>query len=310
VRSTQLESLLCFQHDILSRRQALSFFSADAIRHRLQTRRWLPVHRGVYLTVRGKMSWEQQRWVALLAAAPDPRAGTAFVAGVAALHLWGMRGLRCEQTDLLLPIGRTLARPPQWAIVHRTTHLPPTDVDERGRMPCTTPARSVVDAAQWARSDRQARTLLAMAFQQQIVTLAEVGKVLGRLPKARRADLIAATAVDADGGAHSLGELDFLALSRAAGLPEPTLQKRRRDAGGRTRYLDVLYEPYGVHVEIDGAHHVDVRQAWADMRRQNDLWIKGERVLRFPAWLVRERPDEIIAQVRAALIAAGWRPER
>jgi len=39
-----------------------------------------------------------------------------------------------------------------------------------------------------------------------------------------------------------------------------------------------------------------------EQRRQNDLWIKGARVLRFPAWLVREHPDQVIAQVRAALV--------
>ena len=44
------------------------------------------------------------------------------------------------------------------------------------------------------------------------------------------------------------------------------------------------------------------------MRRQNELWIPGDRVLRFPAWVVRERPSDVLAQVRAALIAAGWQP--
>jgi hypothetical protein len=42
------------------------------------------------------------------------------------------------------------------------------------------------------------------------------------------------------------------------------------------------------------------------MKRQNDLWVAGDRVLRFPAWLVRRRPAEVAAQVRAALVAAGW----
>jgi hypothetical protein len=87
------------------------------------------------------MSWEQRRWVALLAAAPDPRAGVAFVAGTAALRLWGLRGLAGEEIDLLRPAGRTLARPPRGVVVHRTTHLLPADVDECGRMPCTSPGR-------------------------------------------------------------------------------------------------------------------------------------------------------------------------
>jgi very-short-patch-repair endonuclease len=63
-----------------------------------------------------------------------------------------------------------------------------------------------------------------------------------------------------------------------------------------------------VHVEIDGEQHVESRARWADMRRQNDLWISGDRVLRFPAWVVRRHPAEVAEQVRAALEAAGWRP--
>jgi very-short-patch-repair endonuclease len=59
-------------------------------------------------------------------------------------------------------------------------------------------------------------------------------------------------------------------------------------------------------VEIDGSWHTDADAWWADMRRQNELWIAGDRVLRFPAWLVRQRPARVAAQVRAALMAAGW----
>ncbi|MFI0794133.1 hypothetical protein ACH4OY_15825 [Micromonospora rubida] len=63
-----------------------------------------------------------------------------------------------------------------------------------------------------------------------------------------------------------------------------------------------------MHVEIDGAHHMDVREWAADMRRQNDVWTAGDRILRFPAWLVRARPDEVAATLRRALLAAGWHP--
>jgi very-short-patch-repair endonuclease len=62
----------------------------------------------------------------------------------------------------------------------------------------------------------------------------------------------------------------------------------------------------GVLVEIDGGQHVEVRHAWADMRRQNEIWIAGDRVLRFPAWAVRHDGETVMQQVRAALHAAGW----
>ncbi|WP_416901529.1 endonuclease domain-containing protein [Micromonospora echinospora] len=126
------------------------------------------------------------------------------------------------------------------------------------------------------------------------------------MPRARRRRLILRTADDAAGGAHSLAELDFLSLVRRGGLPEPTRQKVRYDAAGRRRYLDVYFDRWRLHVEIDGGQHLDPRTAWTDMRRQNDLWIEGDRILRFPAWVVRNAPDEVLAQLRAALTAAGW----
>lgn len=126
------------------------------------------------------------------------------------------------------------------------------------------------------------------------------------MPRVRRRRLILSTATDAAGGAHSLGELDLLGLVRRAGLPEPSRQVVRRDSAGRRRYLDAYFEQWRVHVEVDGGQHLDPAHAWADMRRQNDLWVEGDRVLRFPAWVLRARPEEVIAQLRAALRAAGW----
>lgn len=70
----------------------------------------------------------------------------------------------------------------------------------------------------------------------------------------------------------------------------------------------MYHQQWGVHVEIDGNQHTDPRAYWADTKRQNEVWISGDRVLRFPTWLIRRRPDEVAAQIRAAVTAAGWRP--
>jgi hypothetical protein len=51
---------------------------------------------------------------------------------------------------------------------------------------------------------------------------------------------------------------------------------------------------------------MDVRHWAADMQRQNEVWIAGDRILRFPAWLIRARPAEVAAQLRAGLVAAGY----
>jgi hypothetical protein len=260
----------------------------------------------VYVTHSGPISREQRRWVAVLAAGSGRRA---LLGGLSALEHVGFRWRHAGGVHVLLPAARQEHNPPPGVVVHRTSHLPAGDVHRAALPPCTMPPRSVVDAAQWAPTDDRAREVVAAAFQQGLVIGTEIDDVLARMPRARRRALIAATARDAAAGAHSLPELDFLGLCRRGGLPEPTRQVVRTDGRGGRRYLDALFEEWKVQVEIDGAQHTDAGHWWADMRRQNDLWISGLRVLRFPAWVVRERPDEVIAQVRAALIAAGWRPD-
>jgi hypothetical protein len=170
------------------------------------------------------------------------------------------------------------------------------------------PARSVVDAAQWAGTDDDAVAIVAACFQQRLVTGDEIAGALARAPVARRRRLIVAAANDAAGGSHSLPEVEFLRGCRRAGLPEPSRQVMRTDAAGRKRYLDALFEEFGVHVEVDGRQHTDVRHWWADMRRQNELGTAGYRLLRFPSYVIRTKPDEWVPQLRAALMAGGWRP--
>jgi very-short-patch-repair endonuclease len=175
-----------------------------------------------------------------------------------------------------------------------------------GNPPGTMPARSLIDAAQWATRDDQARAIIAAGFQQRLICADDITPVLTHMPRAHRRALITEAVADGSAGAHSLPEAEFLRLCRRARLPTPVLQHRRDDAAGHPRYLDAYFADYRVHVEIDGRQHTDVRQWWDDMHRQNDLWIAGDRVLRFPAWTIRHHTDEVRAQLTAALRSAGW----
>ncbi|WP_405102652.1 DUF559 domain-containing protein [Micromonospora sp. NBC_01412] len=297
----ELTWLLFRQEEVISLRQALRHLSRKAIRHRVDTHRWRQVHRAVFVAHNGPVSAEQLRWIAVLAAGP-----TAVLGGLTAAQAGGLRGFPGRPIHLMLPATSRRDPLPQGVSAHRTACLPDEDVLAVGQPRRTMPARSIVDAAGWAGSDEEARAVIAAGFQQRLVGGDEVHRVLDRLPRVRRRRLILATATDATGGAHSLAELGFLGLVRRAGLPEPTRQLVRYDSTGRRRYLDAYFEQWQVHVEIDGGQHLDPRQAWADMRRQNALWVDGDRVLRFPSWAVRAHPEEVIAQLRAALRAAGW----
>ncbi|MFF5175523.1 endonuclease domain-containing protein [Micromonospora sp. NPDC000089] len=307
--ATGLDWLLFTQSGVLSWTQATEELTPGQVRHLVASGRWHRVSRGVLRAgPDGPYDREQQCWVAVLAAGPG-----ALLAGLAAAQAGGLRaGRRDDPLDVLVPHERRAAellrRLPLGmpaVRVRRSHHL--SEVDRQlGRPGRTTMARSLVDAAQWARSDDQAQEILAAGCQQRWVTPAEVVEVLDRLPRVRRRQLIGQTLRDIAGGAEALSEIDLVRLCRRHRLPTPELQERRRDADGRVRYLDAYWKEWGLHVEVDGAHHMDVRQWAADLRRQNRIWISGDRILRFTAFDVRRRPAEVVEQLRAALTAAGW----
>ena len=299
----ELTWLLFRQDDVITWWQARQFLSEAALRHRVRSGRWRQVHERTYVTHTGPLGRRQRLWIAVLAGGPG-----AMIAGGTALGEYGLRRYQGSGIHLLLPARRRPRDLPSGVVAHRTSVLAAADIHQAGAPPRTMPARSVVDAAQWAGSDDFACAIVAAAFQRGLVTAAEIDAVLARLSRARRRAVIAAATEDAAGGAHSLAEVRYARLNRRYGLPEPARQQVRLDRAGRRRYLDVYYDEWQIHVEIDGGQHDDPLHQWADMKRQNEIWIPGDRILRFPAFLLRRRPDEVFAQVRRALMAAGWRP--
>jgi very-short-patch-repair endonuclease len=300
-----LELVLFKQSQVVSRRQALRFLSEPAVRHRLESGSWRVAERGVYVTHTGPVTHEQRLMIASLAAGAGR---PALLGGLSALSMMGFRGWRSDGVQILLPWRCRDLNPPPWIEVHRSRRLSSDEVKSIARPPHTLEVRSLIDAAQWARTDDEAAEIVAAGYQQRLVIGDEIAQALQRRPVVRRRRLILETATDAAGGSHSLPEVEFLRGCRRNRLPLPTRQAVRKDAAGRNRYLDAYFEEYGVHVEIDGGQHIDIRQWWSDMRRQNELWVTGDRVLRFPAFVVRRRPAEWVPQVRAALIAGGWSP--
>ena len=87
--------------------------------------------------------------------------------------------------------------------------------------------------------------------------------------------------VDAGDGVLSLLEYRYVhRVERPHGLPAARRQARIRQRTGN-RYLDNLYEEYGVCVELDGtaAHPAD--EQWRDKRRDNANAVRGIVTLRF-----------------------------
>jgi very-short-patch-repair endonuclease len=88
-----------------------------------------------------------------------------------------------------------------------------------------------------------------------------------------------------------------------AAFPDAAIRQQVRvESSGRRRYLDVEVECADgrrLAIEIDGGLHLAPQRWWDDQRRHNEVVISGRPVLRFPTVVVRHRPDEMVAQVRA-----------
>jgi very-short-patch-repair endonuclease len=297
-----LERLLRQQDHVLTTWQALRHLSVKALRHRVESGRWQRPHRGLFVAHNGAVTALQRDWLSVLSVGAD-RLHDVGLGGLSALRQWGLRGVAATGTHVVTTRRvRSLAG----VHVHRLSAAPDLVSPHVRRPAVTLPGVSLIDAAAWARSDNEARMIIATCFQQGIVALADVMRAADARPAARRRALSLRTARDCAGGSHSVGELDFLDLCRRFHLPEPARQVARRDRMGRLRYLDAVFEPWRVVVEIDGAHHLNVAQMWDDAGRANELELDGYVVLRYPAWAVKTRAEQIAAEIRAALRRAGW----
>ncbi|SDT78657.1 endonuclease domain-containing protein [Actinoplanes derwentensis] len=295
------------QSGILTTPQAVELLGRGIVRGHVRAGRWRSICRGIVMTSNGSLSPPQHLWVALLAAGPE-----AVLSGTTALTEAGVRGIRTGALRILVPADRKVSlcfpvMPGEMPSVRVTrTRVLPGEHRQAGSPPRVTTARALVDAAVWAQSGDAARTIIAMTFQQRKVLPEEVFEVLAMRRRLPRAKLIEQTVLDMAGGSLSLSEIDFKELCRSNRIPAPDRQVRRRDAAGRMRFLDVYWQKWRVHAEVDGSHHMETRHWIDDMLRQNQLWIAGDRLLRFPAGLVRSRPELVAGQLRAALEAAGW----
>jgi very-short-patch-repair endonuclease len=163
----------------------------------------------------------------------------------------------------------------------------PTRIPPRTRI-----ARSLIDMAAGAGSDRLARAALLAGVQQRLVTVDGLTQALPSRGPCRRHGLIAETLVDAAGGIHSVPEREFSSLIRRRGLATPGRQRVLRRADGRY-YLDADWETYSVAAEVHGSHHRIGLQWDDDLDRHNDITADGRRVLHFSSYAVRHRADRV-----------------
>ena len=223
--------------------------------------------------------------------------------GASALIGSGLQHFTVDRIRVSVPRGARVRRV-RGLDIRQTRRWSADDLAATG-VPRTRPAVAAVRAALWARTDKQAALVLTMTVQQGLATAEAIGIEMLRIRRARRRAFAHAVILDLIGGVRSLGELEVARECRRRGLPEPTRQVVRRTPGG-TYYLDLIWEQWGVVVEVDGIHHSWAQQVVGDALRQNAITLTDARVLRLPLLGLRVEPDAFFAQIEAALVAAGW----
>ncbi|MGQ0575307.1 MAG: endonuclease domain-containing protein [Pseudonocardia sp.] len=287
-----IHTLLVRQAGVVSRAQAISAgLSADAVDHRLRTRRWRPLHPGVYLAAGHRLDDEARVRAALLWAGEG-----AALSGVAAAWWHGMGPGAPAVVGIIVPRRR---RPrPRRGVRVRRRDVPGVDLTRRRGIALTAPALTALDAA--VELGSRGGELLDRALQRTVPfpqVYAAYCRNLGAHGSATAARLLVAAA---DGSA-SVAERLLVRLLRDAGVGG-----WRCGVAASGFVLDVAFPAARLAVEVDGwAWHMDASRAQADKRRQNVLVANGWTILRYTWHDLVQRPREVVAEIRAAVADTG-----
>lgn len=297
-RIRRLLALAETQSWVVSRRQAYGLgVSRGQVRAQLRARRWQRIGGQSLVLHTGPLDARARLWAAVFEGGPR-----AQLDGASALIAAGLEQYREDRIRVSVPRGARVYRS-RGLDVRQTRRWDTDDLVPAG-IPRTRPAVAAVRGALWARSDKQAALLLTMTVQQGLCTAEQLGVEMLRIRRDRRRVMAHQVILDLIGGVRSLGELEFAEECRKRGLPEPTRQVVRRGRNG-LYYLDVVWERWGVVVEIDGIHHSWANQQIGDAVRHNDVALKGSIVLRLPLLGMRVEPEVFFEQIEAALTEGG-----
>jgi Protein of unknown function (DUF559) len=196
-------------------------------------------------------------------------------------------------------------------VIHESLAMDLADPRRRWGVPVTGPARTFLDIAAVADDESVVLRALDEVRRLRHATWAELWAALLRHAARGRPGIVRARAalhkrVGRRGPDTEFARL-FLQLLEAAGLPEPVSEHTVYVAGHRYR-IDCAYPGPLVAIELDGRGHEEPWQARSDARRDARLEAAGWTVHHYSWPWFCAAPDEVVADVRAALAARGALP--
>jgi hypothetical protein len=306
VRSVEAEwaILLSAQERVFSVDQARALGWKDhELRWKVDSGRWQRVYRGVYATFPDPPSRSARLWALVLLIGE-----TAVLSHQTAAELHGFAPGSGGQIHVTVPAGKN---PTRWhglrgVVIHRSVNVQ-ADPQPWFRLPRTPAAQTVLDLIESARDLDDAYAWISRAVTTKAVTADMVAQALKQRKKASARAWLEDALTDVTDGVHFPLERRWVRdVERAHGLPTATRQARRSGADGM-RFLDNLYRPYGLSVELDGAAFHAPEERDADYYRDNETSISLDaRVLRYGFRQVANHPCVPAAQFARALIKHGW----
>jgi hypothetical protein len=271
-------------------------YTLSAIKRRALAGRLHRLYRGVYAVGHKRLSRKGRWMAAVLACGPD-----AVLSHRVAIALWELRPPPSGVIDVTVP-GRS--RKGQKGIrVHNVRTLHDDDRALVDGIPVTSVHRTLLDYAEVAPA-QQLRLAIEASERRELFDLKAIDRLLARSPGRRGRAALAGALTEMRGRvARTESELEraFLALIRAAGIPEPIAQAQV--AGYR---VDLFWPgPRPLVVELDSyEYHKSRAKFESDRRRDAKLQLAIDcRVVRLTWMRLEQEAQELIAEVRGFLSA-------
>ena len=294
---------LHLQAGVIARFQALGAGLSDAdIRRMLRRREWARVHPGVYVDHTGPLPWLQRAWAGVLVAWP------AALSHESALH--AVRRVsrpdpsRHEPIQIAVDRQRAL-RAPRGVVAHRLSHFDDV-VSGHTHPPRVRLEHAALDVAAEAPDEQAAVVTLADLVQARHTTADRLLAALAARPRIARRPLLVTVLGDVAAGTCSLLEHDFLTrVERAHGLPRAQRQVHESRRGSVFR--DVVYQAFGLVVELDGRlFHDSARARDLDLDRDLDAALDGLLTVRLGWGQAHVRPCDTASRLGRLLRQRGW----
>lgn len=288
------------QGGVITRSQAIELgLSPDVIRQQVRSGRWQAMRRGVYVVFSGPPGREAVLWAAIGYAGAG-----AVLSHLTAAELNKITDRPSELIHVTIPAGRRVS-PSPGLVIHHSRRI------EAATHPALLPPRTrivetVLDLVTQAKTFDDALGVVSAACQRRLTTAELVAQAMNARQRIRWREEMAKALAEVGAGVHSVLEYRYVSrVERAHGLPTANRQASLR-TDRRNRYLDNLYEEYGLCVELDGrqAHPEDRR--WQDLHRINSITAEGVITLRY-GWIdVSSQQCQTAIQVGAVLTKRGW----